>query len=244
MKNPLRLLLPVLLILLGPATGHAQPSAASAPAASGYKVNVEISLNEQGQAEAVKLLESDDPTGAQLLNKIAIDLARQVKQPPRLVDGKPVKFKARAPFNFPVEGDEGPAANNAPKPSVHFAGQPVYPAELAAAGTAGGAILELIITAEGRVSRATVLRASHPEFGQAAQSAVLQWEFTPAKKDGVPVECRWRIAVDFLQPTKDIDWKWCVAPRPSLGSYSVVHRPDAGVVPADNAGVVAPAAGK
>jgi TonB family protein len=244
MKNPLRLLLPVLLILLGPATGHAQPSAASAPAASGYKVNVEISLNEQGQAEAVKLLESDDPTGAQLLNKIAIDLARQVKQPPRLVDGKPVKFKARAPFNFPVEGDEGPAANNAPKPSVHFAGQPVYPAELAAAGTAGGAILELIITAEGRVSRATVLRASHPEFGQAAQAAVLQWEFTPAKKDGVPVECRWRIAVDFLQPTKDIDWKWCVAPRPSLGSYSVVHRPDAGVVPADNAGVVAPAAGK
>jgi len=244
MKNPLRLLLPAFLVLLAPAAGLAQPAAAPAPAASGYKVSVEISFNQQGDAEAVKLLESDDPTGAQLLNRIAIDLAKQVKQPPRLVDGKPVKFKAHAPFSFPVEGDEGPAANNAPKPSVHFAGQPVYPPELAAAGTAGGAILELIITAEGRVSRATVLRASHPEFGQAAQAAIMQWEFTPAKKDGVPVESRWRIAVDFLQPTKDIDWKWCVAPRPSLGTYSVVHRPDAAALPADNAGAVMPAAGK
>jgi TonB family protein len=99
--------------------------------------------------------------------------------------------------------------------------QPVYPEELAQAGVVGGAIIEVIVGVDGAISKATVLRSSHPEFANAAHAAVLQWRGTPAKKDGVPVESRWRIAVNFSVDGKEADWKWRVAPRPSLGSFTV-----------------------
>lgn len=216
MKYPLRLLL-LSLLALGLCAGRAQ-------AATGHKVVVEITFDEQGQAEEAKIVESDDPTAVQLLNQIALRLAEEVAQPPRKdKDGKPVKFKARAPFNFPIEGDEGPAANNAPKPALKAAPMPAYPENLAASGTVGGAILELNIGADGAVQRAAVLRSSHPEFANAAFAAVQQWQFVPAQKDGAAVASRWRVAVNFSVDDKEADWMWRVAPRPSLGSFTAVR---------------------
>ena len=206
--------------------------AGAAQAASGYKVMVEVTFDEQGIPEEAKIVESDDPTGVQLLNQIAIRLAEDIKQAPRTdKDGKQVKFKARAPFNFPIEGDEGPAANEAPKPAIRSVVQPVYPPGLAAAGEVGGAIIELIIGADGKVKSATVMRSSHPDFANAAFTAVQQWQFTPAQKDGVAVESRWRVAINFSVDGKEADWMWRVAPRPSLGSFTAV-RPPAGLAPA------------
>jgi TonB family protein len=218
MKYPHRFLVLSLLILglLG----------AAAHAATGHKVVVEITFDEQGAAEEAKIVETDDPTGAKVLSQIALRLAEEVKQPPRTdKEGKPMKFKARAPFNFPIEGDEGPEANNAPKPALRHAVQPVYPEALAAAGEVGGAILELIIAADGTVAKVTVLRSSHPEFANAAFAAAQQWQFAPAQKDGVAVESRWRIAINFSVDNKEADWMWRVAPRPSLGSFTAVRPP-------------------
>jgi TonB family protein len=206
------------LIVLGLLAGRVQA------ATPGYKVVVEIDFDEKGVAEDAKVVETDDPSGARVLNQIAVNLAAQVKQAPRTdKEGKPTKFKLRAPFNFPVEEDEGAAANNAPKPALRHAAQPVYPENLAAAGTVGGAILELTIGADGHVSKATVLRSSHTEFASAAQAAVLKWDFAPAQKDGAAVESRWRVAVNFSVDGKEPDWKWLVAPRPSLGAFTAVR---------------------
>ena len=220
MKSPLRfLLLPLIALALLTGRGHA---------ATGYQVVVEISFDEQGAAEEARIVSSDDPTGVQLLNQIAIRLAEEVKQPPRTdKDGKPVKFKARAPFNFPLEGDEGPEANNAPKPALREAPLPVYPENLAAAGEVGGAILELVIGTDGAVKQTTVMRSSHPEFANAAYAAVQQWKFAPAQKDGAAVESRWRIALNFSVDNKEADWMWRIAPRPSLGSFTAVRAPTA-----------------
>lgn len=218
MNTPLRFLL-TSVFALALLAGVAQ-------AASGYKVIVEVTFDEEGLAEEARIVESDDPTGVQLLNQIAIRLAEDIKQAPRTdKDGKPVKFKARAPFNFPVEGDEGPAANEAPKPAIRSVVQPVYPPKLAAAGEVGGAIIELVISAEGKVTRATVMRSSHPEFANAAFAAVQQWQFAPAQKDGVAVESRWRVAINFSVDNKEADWMWRIAPRPSLGSFTAVRPP-------------------
>ncbi len=217
MNHPFRSLF-LSLLLLG------LSGVAAFAAASGHRVVVEITFDEQGTAEEGKVVESDDPSGVQLLNQIALRMAEEVTQPPRTdKDGKPVKFKARAPFNFPIEGDEGPEANNAPKPAVRHAVQPIYPEALAAAGEVGGAIVELIIATDGSVSKATVLRSSHPEFANAAHTAVRQWLFTPAQKDGVAVESRWRIAINFSVDNKEADWVWRIAPRPSLGSFTAVR---------------------
>lgn len=231
MKNVPRLLF-LSLFAFGLVAAQAQT-----PVAPGFKVMVEITFDEKGNAEDGKVVNSDDPTGARTLEEIALNLAAQVKQPPRLdKEGKPVKFKARAPFNFPVEDDEGAAANNAPKPALKQAQQPVYPEDLAAAGTVGGAILELIIGADGAVRKVTVLRSSQPEFANSAAAAVRQWQFAPAQKDGVAVESRWRIAVNYSVDGKEADWKWRVAPRPSLGSFTAVR---AKVPPAEPASVPA-----
>ena len=158
-----------------------------------------------------------------VLDQIAAVMAGQIKQEPRLKDGQPIKFKIRAPFDFPVEDDEGAAANEQPKPLMKSGGQPIFPENLAATNTVGGAILELAIGADGAVRSVKVLRASHPEFAESARSTVQNWGFTPAKKDGVPVESRWRIAVNFAVEGKDPDWKWRVAPRPSLGVFTVAR---------------------
>jgi TonB family protein len=229
MKYPFRLLLlPLLLLGL---------SGVAAPAPTGHRVLVEISFDEKGEPEDAKIVETDDPTGVQLLNQIALRLAEEVKQAPRTnKEGKPIKFKARAPFNFPIEGDEGPAANNAPKPAMRHAVQPIYPPALEAASVVGGAIVELIIAADGSVSKVTVLRSSHPEFASAAQVAVQQWQFVPAQKDGVAVESRWRIAVNFSVDNKEAEWMWRVAPRPSLGSFTAVRAK----IPAETAAPAAP----
>jgi TonB family protein len=217
MKFPLRSLF-LSLIVLGLLTGRVLA------ATPGYQVIVEITYDEQGNAVDGKVVSSDDPTGAQTLNQIALDLSAKVKQTPRVgKDGKPQPFKVRAPFNFPVEGDEGAAANQAPKPALKQAAQPVYPENLAAAGTTGGVILELIIGGDGQVKKADVMRTSHTEFANAAQAAVLRWQFVPAQKDGVAVESRWRIAVNFSVDGKVPEWQWVVAPRPNLGAFTCVR---------------------
>jgi TonB family protein len=200
-------------------TGRAQTTVTP-----GYKVVVEITFDEQGVAEEAKVMQSDDPSGAHVLEQIALRLAEEVKQPPRTdKEGKPMKFKARAPFNFPVEGDEGAAANEAPKPALKAAPLPAYPEKLADTGTVGGAIVELVIGTDGAVTRASVLRSSHPEFANAAFAAVQQWQFAPAQKDGAAVESRWRVAVNFSVDDKEADWMWRIAPRPSLGSFTAVR---------------------
>ncbi len=233
MKNLVRsLLLP--LLLLNAATGHAQ-----APAPKpGYTVVIEIAFNEQGVPEDAKIIQSDDPTGDHSLDQVAMNLVKQDKQPPRLVDGKAVKFKARRPISFPVDGDEGPAAN-ANRPVLRAGQQviPLYPESLAAKGEIGGAIVELVIRADGTVKSAHTLSASHPEFAQAAETALGQWVFNPSQQVVPPAETRWRAAIGFTSNGRNLDLKWRLAPRPSLGGFIVGRAP-----PTTTPGVITPAA--
>jgi protein TonB len=48
--------------------------------------------------------------------------------------------------------------------------------------------LKVHVSADGIVKEAVVLHSDHPAFNQAAQIAAMQWEFTPASKDGKPVD--------------------------------------------------------
>ena len=238
--NIRRLALPFIALFVGFCQPLAAADKAKAATKPGYNVVIEVTFNEQGVGEEAKVVETDDMSGDMILNSIAMHLVASLKEPPKLVDGKPVKFTARVPFNFPVEGDEGAVANDAPKPAIHTAQQPTFPESMAAKGEDGGAILELVIGTFGNVESVKVLRSSHQDYADAAVAAVKNWVFAPARKDGVPVECRWRIAVAFSADGKEVDWKWRVAPRPSLGGYTVV-RPKLPPVPAP-ASATAPAA--
>lgn len=213
-------------------------NAPAAPAKPGHRVVLDLSIDEKGVSESAKVVESDDPTGDRILEQIALINAKNLTQPPKIQGGVAVKYTVRVPFDFPVEGDEGAAANLAPRPAVRTAVQPLFPDELAAKGINGGVILELNIGSYGNVENAKVIRATHKEYADSAVKAVKTWIFSPAFKDGRPVESRWRIAFSFSANATDIDWQWRVAPRPSLGSYTVVR---AKVPPADAAKATPPA---
>jgi TonB family protein len=238
----LRPLLTLLFLLpLGPALPAATPAAAAKP---GYTVVIDIKMNEQGVPEDAKVVQSDDPSGDHVLEWTAMAKAKAMKQEPRIKEGHAVKYTVKAPFFFPVEGDEGPDNGQVSRPKISSAVQPVYPAEQAARGEIGGAILEAVIRADGTVATVKELRSTQPVFAQAALAAVQQWKFVPAQQDGKAVESRWRLSISFETDVSRNDWMWRVAPRPSLGSYTVVHRTLPEAAPAAGEKPAAPPAGK
>ena len=199
-------------------------AAAEAPTKrNGYTVMVEIKITEDGKVESVALLDSDDTSAGEVLSKMALAMAMNTKIPPRIKDGKPVKTTVRAPFFFPIDDDEGEESNHGPKPKVKDAIQPAYPLSLREKGVVGGAILELVVDATGKLSRLTTLRASHPEFEAAARESLQKWTFTAAQQNGQSVESRTRIAITFETEETMADVKWRIPPRPRLGSLTVIR---------------------
>lgn len=224
MNNPCRFLLSTFTLCALALAGFAQ-----APATKpGYNVTVEISYDETGKPEDAKIVRSDDPTGDHTLERLVMKLVEKDQQPPKVVDGKAVKFKARRPFNFPVAGDKGEAAN-ADRPVLRAGNQvlPKFPESMAGRNEAGGAIIALVIRADGTVKSTEVLSSSHPEYAQAAQSALGQWVFNPRDGVGMPAESTWNIAVGFVNGEHQPDLKWRLAPRPSIGSFTVGRLPPA-----------------
>lgn len=79
-----------------------------------------------------------------------------------------------------------------PKPVTQIA--PVFPSDHEGP-VAGDASIECIIDRAGRPQLPRIVRASSPEFGWAAATAVAQWRFEPARKDGKPVVSRARLPI-------------------------------------------------
>ena len=235
---------PWLAVLLILSFSLGRPLLAATGAQPGYTVVIDIKIDEKGAPEDAQVVKSDDPTGDHLLERIAMAKVRAMKLEPRMKEGHASKYTVQAPFVFPVEGDEGPQTGQLSPPRIVHAVQPTYPVEQAARGEIGGAILEAVIRADGTVATVKELRSTQPGFAQAAVAAVQQWKFVPAQQDGQAVESRWRLSISFETDVSRNDWMWRVAPRPSLGSYTVVHRTQAPAAPAAGDKPVAPPAGK
>jgi TonB family protein len=83
------------------------------------------------------------------------------------------------------------------KPPVRLVNvNPVYPEDAQAARVAGVVLLQITIGTDGSVVNAVVLR-SIPMLDQAAIDAVLQWMFEPTLLNGVPIEVKSVITVNF-----------------------------------------------
>jgi protein TonB len=73
---------------------------------------------------------------------------------------------------------------------------PLYPPVAVAARVSGLVVIEAVITKEGAVRDARILR-SVPLLDQAALAAVRQWRYTPTRLNGVPVEVVMTVTVTF-----------------------------------------------
>jgi len=90
---------------------------------------------------------------------------------------------------------------NAPaKPLVGPA--PEYPKALLKRRVEGSATIAFLIDAEGKISDASVAKASQPEFGEAALAAIRFWRFLPKVENAQPVSTRVQMPFLFSPPEK------------------------------------------
>jgi TonB family protein len=127
------------------------PAATTSPA-NGYQVMLDLKINAIGTVDDATVFSSDDKSVDHTLERIAMEMVRPAKFQPKLKDGKPVAYTARAPFNFEVENDEGLSAANIPEPHIRNAVRPVYPADLGEKGEVGGVIFNMTFAADGSVT--------------------------------------------------------------------------------------------
>jgi periplasmic protein TonB len=77
--------------------------------------------------------------------------------------------------------------------------QPDYPSSLLVREIEGSATVRVLIGTDGRVRRANVVSASHPDFGKAAvRQALKAWRFKPATRGDEAVEDWQTISVTFV----------------------------------------------
>jgi protein TonB len=66
--------------------------------------------------------------------------------------------------------------------------KPRYPESARRRGIEGTVLLQMRITAQGRVEAVKVVRsAGYPELDESAIEAVRRWRFEPARRNGAPV---------------------------------------------------------
>lgn len=115
----------------------------------------------------------------------------------------------------PASTERSPAAaplmvspdNGVSLPVVTKKVKPEYPNIARQARAQGKVLLTAVIGTDGRVSDLAVLKSAFPGWGLeiAAVRAVSQWEYEPARKDGVPVAVYMTIGVDFsLEGTPEL----------------------------------------
>lgn len=91
--------------------------------------------------------------------------------------------------NSGVEGLPRRMAGNRP---------PIYPADALAAGIEGRTVLRVLVRTDGTVERLTLHRSSGwRSLDQAAEDAVRDWRFIPARRAGVPVAFEVLVPVRF-----------------------------------------------
>jgi periplasmic protein TonB len=76
--------------------------------------------------------------------------------------------------------------------------KPDYPAVALAAQLEGDVLLQAVVGPDGKVRDVKVLRSVHPLVDEAAKKAVLQYEYIPGQRNGVPESVPIRLTVSFI----------------------------------------------
>lgn len=85
---------------------------------------------------------------------------------------------------------------------------PSYPEDLYKAGIEGDADIAFEVDETGKTQNPVIRFATHPEFGQAAADAVVNWRFQPGLRQGKPARFRVAVPFNFRMPTVDPLSRW------------------------------------
>jgi protein TonB len=82
----------------------------------------------------------------------------------------------------------GPSSQNETPARLISGSSPVYPLSILLKHKADGyALIQFTVGVDGRTHDVVALESSHKAFADHAIIAIRNWQFEPAKKDGVPV---------------------------------------------------------
>ncbi len=129
-----------------------------------------------------------------------VSTSNEIKNIPLATDPEGVKVAINTGVKDVIERVIPPsifkAAERDPKFARNF--QPDYPVGLLQREIEGKVTIKVLVGADGRVRQASVLSATHADFGKATERKALnEWRFKPATRDGKPVEDWQTLTVRF-----------------------------------------------
>ncbi|MEO8585632.1 MAG: energy transducer TonB [Acidobacteriota bacterium] len=78
--------------------------------------------------------------------------------------------------------------------------KPDFPPDAKREGRTGAVIFEVVVDASGAVTSVEIVRHADPDLEQAALTAVKQWRYEPATRNGAPVAVWFSITMRFPRP--------------------------------------------
>ncbi|HRE80677.1 MAG TPA: TonB family protein [Opitutaceae bacterium] len=184
-------------------TSQSKPVYPRAMHESGLRGEVVVAfiVDIEGRTRDVRVLRSLNPS----FEDAAIEAVMKWRFEPGRLGDRLVNTQMQVPIIFTIEGlpegGSGPFVQRKKKPDFsklpkefHYdvpprplhTVQPIYPYEHIAGNVEGKASVAFVIDETGRVIRADVLSASHPEFGMSVRAAVENFVFEPATQNGRP----------------------------------------------------------
>ncbi|HYR11063.1 MAG TPA: M56 family metallopeptidase [Longimicrobium sp.] len=173
---------------------------------------VRFRVTEQGIPADLRALRASHPAFADA----AVRALANARFRPARVDGSAVPYTLTLPVQFQLDDDGWPViAASAVPPQVGEWDQPPvplntdqiaraltaeYPPLLRDAGITARAQVRIKVAATGEVTSVEALSSTHPEAGPAAERALLQARFRPARKDGRPLAAEMVMPVEFRVP--------------------------------------------
>ena len=177
------------------------------------EVMLSVMVDRQGRASHVRVEDSSDP----LFTDAAMDAINQWEFLPRVREGRISNARMRLTVLVAEEvGDRAVhdyAGGRIALESIKYDGptdspvrrffglRPVYPFELLLSRKAGEVLVECVVGEDGLPHDIKVVEATHREFAYSVQGALVHWRFSPAIKDGQPVNARLRYRMSF-QPAE------------------------------------------
>jgi protein TonB len=116
-----------------------------------------------------------------------------------------------------------------PVSTKEFPGE--FPPELVRSVVLGKALVVVTVRANGTATDASIVRADDILFGNSAVAAVEKWQFTPAKLNGAPVDCRITVPFYFSNPWGSSQLDQPLSPLPPDFPEGVLHPNDSSGVP-------------
>lgn len=177
-------------------------------------VQFEIMVDEDGQVAEVQVL-----SGNAMLVSSAYEAIRQWRYESFMLDGKPVRVKAKVTVAFSLDekrtadlakgasaaSDEAQIPSQPIKlgpgvtpPRVLFRTEPVYTQQARDAKLQGVVVLAMVVSAEGNPQDVRVEKGLGMGLDEAAIEALKQWRFQPAKLNGRLVAIQLTVEVNFV----------------------------------------------